>query len=98
MCVGSALAHTHRFDTATPAVNPVLMRRVELPGGWNLDDYNTTQARTCALCHASKLLRIPGFLRMFLAASRSARNRVWLWHGQKSPFAQSHEQVITEVG
>ena len=50
--VGSALAHTRRFDTATPAVNPVLMRRVELPGGWNLDDYNTTQARPSAHCHA----------------------------------------------
>lgn len=42
------LAHMYRFDTATPAVNPVLMRRVELPGGWNLDDYNTTQARILA--------------------------------------------------
>ena len=35
----------NRFDTATPAADPVLLRRVELPGGWNLDDYNTTQAR-----------------------------------------------------
>ncbi|KAK9846656.1 hypothetical protein WJX81_008596 [Elliptochloris bilobata] len=34
---------TYRFDTATPAVSPVLLRRVELPGGWNLRDYNTTQ-------------------------------------------------------
>ena len=51
-CASSAHEHMHRFDTATPAVNPVLMRRVELPGGWNLDDYNTTQARFLAFYHA----------------------------------------------
>lgn len=36
-------AHACRFDTATPAADPTLLSRVELPGGWNLDDYNTTQ-------------------------------------------------------
>jgi hypothetical protein len=39
-------AGVRRFDTATPAVDPTLLSRVELPGGWNLDDYNTTQVRS----------------------------------------------------
>jgi len=42
-----------RFDTATPAVDPTLLSRVELPGGWNLDDYNTTQVRSVSMAQTA---------------------------------------------
>jgi len=46
-------AGARRFDTATPAVDPALLSRVELPGGWNLDDYNTTQARAVSMAQTA---------------------------------------------